>query len=304
MRLLHFIVALAVLMSVHSTASASRGFAIKAMAHANAALMASPALPPLKAKKSTYDFSLRPALFSAQSDTDNDGDSNYDRSLDYKGQGLSLLVHGQLSDSLGWFIAGMGNQINGDFSTEGVHEGTPFKVNSNDVSSSMFQIGGGFSLTLLKDTFLPIQLFAGPSLTKTHVEQTVTSNQNDDFDMTMDPSTLGYMAGLQTGIYFGQWLAINPYVMVGGMINSNDRCQKYEANVRSYGPFWDFGEPECQDGLNSSTSKLNYDTSFSSVGLNLMIPKWGLSFNIMTETGKIPGYEEVDLELYYISLSL
>lgn len=283
-------------------AYASRGFALKAMAHANAALMASPVLPSLKAKSGSNEFALRPAYFSAESQGDSLS-SNYQRSLDYSGSGLALLFHRQMSHSWGFFLTGMGNQIKGDFSTTSQHQGSSIEVDSKGVNSSMYQLASGFTLTMFKDSAFPIQFFAGPSLTNTKVEQTVTSNQGDDFDMTMEPSTMGYMVGAQVGLFLSSWLAFNPYYVVGGMMNAADQCQKFTSKVRSYGPFWDFGEPACQDGQNSSTSKLEYDTSFAAIGLNVLLPTLGVSVNLFAETGEVPGYEGVDLELYYITVS-
>lgn len=287
------------------SAKADRGFAIKAMAHANASLMASPVLPSLQPKENDWSFSFRPAFFEAESYGAPEGGSGsgYDREINYSGYGFAGLAHYQWTDHWGLFLSGMGNRINGNFSTTTSNQGTPLEVNADNVESFMTQLTLGVTWSLFKRTYFPLQFFAGPSYIQTKLDQTVTSNTGDDFDMSMNPSALGYFAGVQFGAMLGDWVALNPYFILGGLASSDDKCQRFTATTRSTGNFWDFSDPACQMGENSSTSRIEYDTTFSAVGVNFLVPRWGIGINLFSETGDIPGYDGVELELYYITIS-
>ncbi|MCB0390285.1 MAG: hypothetical protein KDD58_03290 [Bdellovibrionales bacterium] len=285
-------------------AFAAKDFAIKAVAHANGALMANPPMPSLFSKKGKGEIIIRPAIFSASNVESRDHDPKI---VDYSGAAGALMYNKQLTNQLGVFFLGMGSQLNGEFTSPGEVVSDPrYIIYANNVNSTSIQASAGFNFSLLKFDYFELQLFFAPSLTKTTVEQTIVQNDPtspDDFDMSLNPVVATYVAGVQLGIKLSKYFVINPYFIISDLMSGTDRCQSYETTVRVHGNLFDLGDQDCYDGQNSSTSKIKYDTSFSAFGLNLLIPAWGLGLNAMAETGEIPFFGGVSMNMYYLTLS-
>lgn len=288
------------LMLVNLNAWADREFATKGMAQVNSTLMGSPALPSLHGPNNQYELSLKPAVFTAQTSTPRSVAINDGGYVDLSGNGLAVMFHKYLNSNFGIFFMGMGNTITGE--AESNFGGN--YVKANNIDSSMFQVGGGISYTAWRGKFMPIQFFIGPSYTSTSLKQTVISGTGDDFDMEANPGVLSYMLGFQAGLYLSQWFAINPYYIAGDLVNEEDRCQTFDANARSTGHLWDFSDPNCHQGQNSSTSQFYYDTKFDIFGLNILIPRWNLTFNIFTSAEDLKGFQDAPIEMYSITLTL
>lgn len=284
--------------------SASKDFALKAVAHANGSLMANPPMPQLFGKQGDSKLLLRPSVFSASNEDHRDVDPKI---VDYSGTAAAIMYYNQFSERSGYFVIGMGTQLSGEFTSPGEVVGDPdYIIYANDVESSSYQASIGMYYSLIKQNHIEVQLLAGPAWTKTKVQQTIVQNDPanpDDFDMSLEPSLLTYFAGVQMGYKFSDYFVINPYFVISDLVNSSDRCQTYSSVVRVHGNLFDLGDQNCYEGNNSSTSKIEYDTSFSSIGLNAYIPKWGLTINLFSDTGDIPFFGGVSMDMYYIDFS-
>lgn len=277
---------------------ADRSFALKASANTNGALMASPPLPNLFGKKGDGSVSIRGAIFeSSGTEGDQGGGSEFSGTVDFSGNAGALLYHHYLNDTFGFYLIGSANQFSGDFSSNS--GGT--EVEAKNAKSEFIQAGAGLSIRMFSGSFLPIQIFAGPSVVKTTVEQSITSSNGDDFDQTLDATVLTYMAGIQASLKLTNWFAINPYFVTTDFVSSDDKCQEFETNVRSHGPLFDFSDPACQDGLNSSTSTLEFDTSLSVFGVNIQFPSLGLGVNVLSDTGELEGFQGAELKMYQLT---
>lgn len=291
------------LLTISSPCHADRNTGIRAMALANGALMSSPPLPNLSAHPNEWNFGIKGATFKGELEKVNDRN----KEIDFKGQGGAMLISRQMGPSLGWYFMAMGNQTTGDFtvSTSGSPE---YDISMSDVKSSLFMGSMGLSYTVMKRTMLPLQIFGGPGLSQTKVSQTVTTthpSSPDDFDMEFSASTPILMAGAQLGLRLFSWLTINPYYVMTQFTNAKDRCQTYDRpKVRQTGTLYDFSDPNCQDGKDSSTSKIEYDTAFSAYGINILFPGWGLSFNISAEFEGPKNFDGVEFTMATLSLTL
>lgn len=281
-------------------AYADRDFAVKGLNQANTTLLGTPALPSLHGPNNKFELAIKGATFSAKTDTPKDQAINDGGYVNFEGTGFAFLLHKYFSKNFGYFFVGAGNQLSGE--AESNFGGN--SVQAKNVNSDMYQVGGGFSYTLGRNRFLPIQLFAGPSFTSTTLRQTITSGSGDDFDMESSTGVMTYFVGMQLGIYLSSWLAINPYFITGDLLSEEDRCQSFKSTARSTGNLWDFSDPQCQEGQNSSTSKMYYDPSFSIFGLNILIPRWNLSINVHTSAEEIEGFQDAPIDMFSISLTL
>ncbi len=283
---------------VCNTTFAARDFAIKAVAHANGALMASPPLPSLFSPKGRNELSLRPAMFEASNEENRGNDPKL---VDYSGYGGALLLNHQSSNRFGLFFLAMGNQVTGEFSGPGeITTDSDYTIFANDVKSSLLQVSAGASFSVMKGSIIELQLFTAPSFTKTLVEQTIIQNEPtdpDDFDMILDPAILTYFAGAQVGIRISRYFTLNPYFIMTGLLNSEDSCQSYTTTVRIPGNLFDAPDENCQSGLTE------YDPTFNAFGVNILFPTLGLGINAFAETGEIPLFEAVEIDMYYFTLS-
>ena len=91
--------------------------------------------------------------------------------------------------------------------------------------------------------------------------------------------------------------------MIGNNLNDEDKCQEFDTKVRSNGTLWDFGDPECQEGENSSNSKIEYDTSFNVFGINLVVPRLNFSINVYTSVDTIEGFQDAEFSMTYFTIS-
>lgn len=291
---------LILLLSIFSlNAFAERSFVLKASNQANIAILGVPALPSLHAKDNEVEFSFMGSSFKIESEISKNQAINSGGYVNFFGGGGAFLIHKYLNKNIGVYIRSADNQIKGEATT---NFGGNY-VEATGVESELFNISIGFSMTAFKNSFLPIQLFAGPSFNYSKFNQTITSGSGDNFEMSANPSAFGYQAGAQIGIYLSDWLAINPYIILGDLIDEKDKCQEFKAEVNSYGNLWDLGDQECIDGQNSSTQSFYYDPSYSIIGVNILIPYWNLGINVYTSAKDIEGLQNAPIKMYSMSLS-
>lgn len=287
------------LLFLSSTLYADRNFAMKGLVQANATLMGNPSLPTLHEDKG-WTFALTPASFKTTTSTPKDEAINDGGYVDISGSGLSLLIHKNAGKRLGYFIMGMGSNLSGE--AESNFGGNSVAV--TNIESSLFQLGGGITYKLSTSKTLPIQFILGPSYTSLTLKQTIVTGSGDDFDMELNPGLLSYFAGVQMGVYLNDWIALKPYFLMGDLLSEEDKCQEYTPSVRSFGSLWDFSDPECQQGQNSSTSTLYVDPSFSILGLNFLIPKWNFSINVYTSADELQDFQDAPIEMISFTLTL
>ena len=141
-----------------TAAYADRNFALKAVAHANGALMASPPLPLIANKKGLNKFSVRFANFSAKGETTGSLASR----IDYTGQGLAFLYSKIINPNWGFYILGMGNSLSGEFASSFNSPTGLLTTEAKDVKGSLIQVSSGLTYNLISGGFLPIQIL-GPA---------------------------------------------------------------------------------------------------------------------------------------------
>lgn len=286
---------------------ADRNTPIKVMAFTNGTLMSTPTLPLLYGKKGEAVLKVQPAHFTGELGNQGQG-STFIRDAEFSGFAASAIWSHLLTESIGWYVTGLANSTSGDFSfnVNDPSDGN-FQLDITDAKSTQFMASLGLSYTLFANSFMPLQFFGGPAFVKTDVEQTVrttgAASQDDDFDMTLSPTTISVLAGAQMGIRLSDYLVINPYFVISMLVNEDDKCQGFETVVRQTGPLFDFGDPNCQDGQNSSTSQIEYDTAFASFGVYLIIPKWGFAVNVFAQSEEPEGIGEPSLQLYAVNFS-
>lgn len=291
------------LLLVSSSALADRDFAIESVAHTQGALMANPPMPMLFASPGESELTFKPAYFEAS----NEASQNVDpKRIEYTGSGLTVSYAKQWSSRLGLLVSIAGHTLSGDFWGPGddPNDATE-RVFAKDVQAQFFQFGLMMNYNLFRSTGLSLPVFIGPVVSSTKLSQTIVQNDlsdPDDFDMNMDVTTTGYVAGIQMGLAFSKAVIINPYFVVTGFFDEGDKCQEYTSTVRTSGNLFDLSDPNCQDGLNSSTSSLEYDIATSSLGLNIVFPPIGLSVNAYAQTGSVPFFEGVEMTLLQLSL--
>ncbi len=281
-----------ILLYLPSLSYSDRSLTIKAAGNANATLMSTPPLPQLSGAPKGVQYNFQLASFTAKTDPeDTEGQSDpLESNVDYNGTALSTMISNSGSGALGWYVLVSANQLSGSFSSTFAG----FEVRADDVQSAHSQAGLGVSISLFRKSALPAQVFGGPSYTRASVRQVITSEEGDDFDMTVNPSSLSYFLGAQIEIPVLGLFRLNPYLMMSDFFTEESKCHEFSAEVRSYGPQWDFSDPDCQGGDNTSTSTVLYDTSFVSYGVNLVLPLTSLVLrNICSSTNYYDNHNKV-----------
>lgn len=291
-----FAIASVVLATTNSLANLDTTF--NAIGHANGVAMANPPLPILRGKSGAYKLSVQPGIFAA------DETSPFDtKTVDYKGTTAALLFSKMWSDSLGYYVIGMGTKLSGDLSSPGQSGAT---IHANDIESSLFMAGAGLNFFLLNNDFISLPIFAGPMLISAnvsqHTRQVNGSTTLDDFEAEVSPSVLGLMVGLQAGFHFSKYFSLNPYVVMAEPLNSDDLCHEYTAsNIRVSGSLRDLSSPGCK--TNSSQSLVEFDVFLQSFGVNLLFPSLGLGINAFAESGDVPLFSGVKVQSFFITLN-
>ena len=94
------------------------------------------------------------------------------------------------------------------------------------------------------------------------------------------------------------------FAVTSQYLNEADKCQSYDVTVRSAGFFYDVSDPACQEGRDSSGSKIEYDLSLQSFGVTIGIPSLGLSFIAFSQVSETQYFEGVELEMYQVTLTI
>ncbi|MBT4761714.1 MAG: hypothetical protein HOO06_08475 [Bdellovibrionaceae bacterium] len=282
---------------------AAQDFAISAMAHINGALMASPLLPRLFAKKKQSEIQIRPIMFEASNEESRGFDPKI---VDYSGSGGAVFYYKRLGSSFGYFAQLSGNSISGNFTGPGSDPSdAQYTIYVNDVKSSMLQASLGMSVNLLKFSNFELQFLAAPSFSQTQLEQTVVQNDftsPDDYDLSMNVGAMSYYAGVQMGIKMAGFV-LNPYYIITDLVDEKDRCQSFSTVVRTSGNLFDIGSVSCRDQGGNLLKQIEFNTALQAVGFNLIFPFFGMGFNIFSEVGEIPFFEAVEVNMYSLSFS-
>lgn len=278
---------------------------IKTMAFLNGSLMATPTRSIEYAQKAgKQTFSLRPVYFEADT-----GVQTYDGArwgAEFKGGGFAAEYHGQLTSRFGFYVLAMFNQISsGEFLGRGSDPSNELEdIYSLDVSSHFFQTSLGLTWQVINGSNIALEVMAGPSFTNAYAKQRVYQadpSDPEDYEMEMAPQTMGYVYGVQAGIKLSKYLSINPYYMVSASLG--EKCSEYKITSSVHlGNDSRLSDYSCDASHNEL--KLEYDISFTTFGVNIGVPAWGVSINVYTELEQIPGIEGTEPNLYYITLTL
>lgn len=292
------------ILQLSAVATTSIDKPVKTMAFLNGSLMASPIMPiQFNPKAGENTFSIRPTVFQADSGLQEHDGARW--KAKFSGKGAAGMYHWQISSDFGVYGLAMYNQIDeGEFIGRGSDPSDEDQdVYSLDVTANFMQTSFGFTYNLINSSWFGLQLLAGPTLTVAEATQRVYQAHPadpDDFMMTINPSVVGALAGVQLGIKLFDYFAINPYFMMSAPLN--ETCVEYTSKVTQSGDLVGISDPACNSS--SGNPQLEYDTSFTTVGVNILVPAWGLSFNVMTELEQIQGIEGTEPELYYFTLTL
>lgn len=276
---------------------------VKTMAFVNGSLMASPVMPiSFASKKGRNRFSVRPSFFEADSGLQEHDGARW--KAKFAGKGLAIMYQWQIFDRAGLYVLGMYNQLDsGEFLGRGNDPSDPQQdVISRDVSANFLQTSLGANISLLNFNNLALELLVGPTFTKANAEQRVVQedpSNPDEFIMKLSPTVFGTLLGLQLGIKFSEWFAINPYFMISTPLG--DKCVEYDLTIIQSGDQTGLSDRACDTG--GGKPQVEYDTSFSTLGLNVLIPRLGLSVNAFVELEDIKGIEGTDPTLYYVTFT-
>lgn len=288
--------------AVSTSVFASKDLPIKAAAHINGALMATPPLAGTFQKK-TWSLSIRPAYFGVdQEATDQDP-----KNLSYSGVGGSIFFNYPLNKSLELYGLVFGNQIAGDFSGPGRNNSTVYPIIAKDVKANTQQVAFGLSYDPFAGSDFALPIFFGPGIVNTKLTETILTTEpteQDDFDLRMNTSATIIYGGFQAAWKAHKYISLGIFGVGSQYIDDGQKCQTYDVTVRSYGFFFDLSDPACMDGQNSSTSRIEYDLSLYSFGVTVGIPEWGLSLVAFSEVSKTKYFEGVQLDMYQITLTL
>lgn len=293
---------IAILILFSSKSWASKDLPIKAAAHVNAALMATPPLPTPFQKKE-WSLSIRPAYFKVSQD----GNGNDSKILDYSGYGGSVFANFPLNRSVEAYGLLFGNQIKGDFVGPGPNNSMANPIYANNVVSTTSQLAFGLSYDPLAGTSYALPLFIGPSLVMTQLHETVVTTDptnRDDFDLSMNSQSLMLYGGLQGAVRIQKHFMLGFFAVASEHLNSSDKCQSYDVTVREYGYFFDLSDPACQRGQDSGTQEVEYDLSLYSYGLTIGLPAWGFSLVVYSEVSETEYFRGVDLNMYQLTVTL
>jgi hypothetical protein len=294
----YLIVLVLAIVSIQS--HADRGFAIRANAKANATLMSSPPLPSLSPKGKGSQTQIKLAYFQAKTNpNDTEGGSPLQSNIDFSGYGVSAMVSNSGSGVIGYFGLLSANKLSGEFASN--FGGN--NVTAKNAESTLLQAGSGLSFSFFRKSMVAIQFFIGPSINKSDLSQDITSGSGDDFTMTMSPMIPSYFIGAQMEIRAFKFLTLNPYFIMSNYLSGSDSCQKFDSNVRSFGSLWDLGDPNCQNGEDSSTKQVEYDTNYSALGINLIFPTISITINIYAESQDFQDFQSAPQDLYAIGFT-
>ncbi len=282
---------------------AAQDFAMRAMTHANAAMMASPPLPTPFSQKEGWTLSVRPAYFEVKQEL-NPQDP---KALDYSGSGLAIVAHFDMTPSLSLFVQGFGNQLSGELSSPGKGNNPLLPLWARDVEAHNMQAAVGVSWDIIQNSALLWNLHGGPGMINTDVTQNIVNtdpDSPDDYLMKMKASTPGYMVGTQIAIRPFKYFAIAVYALNSGVLDEDDHCQPYTVEFRQRGSFGGLSSQECQDPGKSDGYEVYYDPTITAYGVNLAIPPWGISLNLYSETGEVPYFDGVKIKMLQFTLSI
>ncbi len=265
-------------------------YGIQAATYGAGALIANPPLPLLYMKAGDNRFAIQPGYVDGHID-DISGSPSGDFRTEgsFKGSGGAIAFNHALTNSLGFFVMGMGAQVKGDFSYSQASgcTGQCSVTSMNDITSSFTSLAAGVNWTFVggetSDRF-SAGLMIGPSYTgATMSERFVNTDSSgtttDDFTLKTNPSFMTALLGLQVGFNLTDWLILNPYFLTNVNLNE-DRCRDYEVTEeRVHGTLAGRSTATCGGG---SDSKIDVSGNFSSLGLNVIFPKIGLSFSAFT----------------------
>jgi hypothetical protein len=211
-----------------------------------------------------------------------------------------------VSSWFGIYGLGMYNQLTeGNFIGRGDDSSdTQQDVYSTEVSASFTQMSLGITLQPINLNYLALQVIIGPTFTQANASQRVTQQHPanpDDFIMKLSPSVMGAIVGVQLGFRFFDNFALNPYYTVS--VPLDETCASYTTEVTVYGDLFDLSDPNCGESQSGQDTKVEYDTAFEVLGLNVVFPSWGLSFNIYSELSEIQGIEGTKPTLYSFTWS-
>ena len=274
-----------------------------AVAHANGTILANPPLPMLDNKKGAQKFSVQAGVFEVDKPPGNDI-----KSLQYGGYAISLLYNSLFTDSIGYYLLGNYTHVDGDITAPGANSSG--QIQSTNINSQIFMLSGGVTLSLLKTDLLRIPLFFGPALIQGNYNASflhTASNSSvlDDFDARVQPSLLGYVAGVQFGLYFSKHFALVPYYVLARPFSEDDTCQEFTTTeVRVSGGLFDQSSAECMNQDPGQKSLVGFNVFVESFGLNLLFPTIGLGVNVFSESGDVPLFEGTPITTFFISYSI
>ena len=246
------------------------------------------------------EFINSTCLFQCQSGND-------PKKLDYDGYAASVFANFPISRSFDFYGLIFGNQLSGDFIGPGANNSTEYPIIAEDVEARTTQLSFGISYDPLAGTSYALPIFFGPGIVFTDLKETVLTNDplgRDDFDLKMSAQSLMLYGGFQGAVRIKKHFMVGVFAVASQHLDDNDKCQSYSVDVREYGFFFDLSDPACQDGQNSSTSKIEYDLSLFSYGLTLGIPTWGVSLVAFSEVSETEYFEGVQLDMYQITFTL
>lgn len=281
---------------------------MEAAVYANNSILASPPLPLLDFKKGASQLSLVAAHYTIEIDEPTEADPDSIPSGDFKGNGASLNYSSAFNKNWGYFVFVTYNGLTGDF-TNTTDSGNVVST-ASDAEASFYAVGTGLMYNLVNTKFLTIPIFFGPLIGQMNfsakIQQTSGGSLNSDFDMESMPLMVGGILGIQVALKLSDYLAVIPYAIVGG--DFTDSCKEWEVTEsRVEGPVSTESSRECGgtfDGSeSSSTNQIYLSNSIMAYGVNVAIPRWGVTVGVVSGFSVDPDSENIKLTKIQLGLS-